>query len=357
MPYKEKCGKWRAEVKSPRRRTKLFDKKKDAIDWENAIRRELELAEQREQDLQNCEVEPLSLGEWFELYLDDKQIKVSTDTYVEKKSLGKRFIAFMGSEGFMAAELRPAQVNKYLIQQARNRGGNAANKDRKNLNAAWNWGIKYHDFPEKNPIKKTDRFPETRHPRYVPPLEDFIKVLNTAQGQEKVLLLSYYFTAARCKEILRLRWDEVNFGAKTLTLWTRKRKNSDWESDEVQVPDELIQDLKKHKLGQMPSEHVFTQPGKTEPYAVNRRMMERLCDRAKVKPFGHHGIRHLAASIAMDAEAHVLDIQKLLRHQSLATTLKYIHRMRKRNAAVDILGENLSRATQTGHINKEGVAA
>lgn len=40
-----------------------------------------------------------------------------------------------------------------------------------------------------------------------------------------------------------------------------------------------------------------------------------------------------------------------------STTLEYIHRMRKWNAAVDIVGENLSRATQTGPINEERVAA
>jgi integrase len=138
----------------------------------------------------------------------------------------------------------------------------------------------------------------------------------------------------------------VDCGCNTLKLWPKKRNHGNLEDDDVQVPDELILELKKHKLEQRPSsEYVFTKPGSSEPYSVNRWMMERLCKRAGVRPFGHHRIRHLSASVAMDAEAHVLDIQKLLRHQSLATTLRYIHRMCKKNKAVDLLGEHLGRAT------------
>lgn len=40
-----------------------------------------------------------------------------------------------------------------------------------------------------------------------------------------------------------------------------------------------------------------------------------------------------------------------------STSLKYIHRMRKRNAAVDILDERLGRAPETSPENEEGVAA
>jgi hypothetical protein len=53
-------------------------------------------------------------------------------------------------------------VATYLETQAKTRSANAANKDRKNLLALWNWGIKRYDFPI-NPVIKVDKF---RHDGY-----------------------------------------------------------------------------------------------------------------------------------------------------------------------------------------------
>lgn len=67
--------------------------------------------------------------------------------------------------------------------QMKERSGNAANKDRKNFMAAWNWGTVYTPptLPKNNPFDIA-KMPEVRSPRYVPPLEDFWKVYNVAEG-------------------------------------------------------------------------------------------------------------------------------------------------------------------------------
>jgi integrase len=53
--------------------------------------------------------------------------------------------------------------------------------------------------------------------------------------------------------------------------------------------------------------------------------MERLCERAKVKPFGFHGIRHLTASTLYKKGYPLSVIQKILRHASPNTTARYVH--------------------------------
>lgn len=71
------------------------------------------------------------------------------------------------------------------------RSGYAANKDRKNLVAAWNWGMKYMEshLSPNNPCLVV-KMPEQRTPRDIPPAKDFWKVYGIAEGQDKFMLLT-----------------------------------------------------------------------------------------------------------------------------------------------------------------------
>jgi len=42
----------------------------------------------------------------------------------------------------LVMKLKPATILSYVVKQKETRSGYAANKDRKNLVAAWNWGMK-----------------------------------------------------------------------------------------------------------------------------------------------------------------------------------------------------------------------
>ena len=52
--------------------------------------------------------------------------------------------------------------------------------------------------------------------------------------------------------------------------------------------------------------------------------MRRLCDKAKVKRFGFHAIRHLTASCLYRQGNSVGVIQAILRHKSPSTTERYL---------------------------------
>ena len=107
-----------------------------------------------------------------------------------------------------------------------------ANKDRKNLMAAWKWGTMYMTptLPKDNPFDIV-KMPEVRSPRYVPPREDFWKVYNVAEGQDKVMLLACLVLAARRGELFRLKVKDLDFENDKVRLWTRKREDGNWEYD------------------------------------------------------------------------------------------------------------------------------
>jgi len=231
-------------------------------------------------------------------------------------------------------------VLKHLQKQAGKRSGYSANKDRKNLMAAWNWGIKYINLPSPNPCM-VERFPEVRHTRYVPPEKDFWKVYNEAQGQDRIMLLAYLHLAARKSELLRLRWEDVDFANQRVRIGTRKRRGGNLEYDWLPMTDELFNVLLKHKQ-QAHHEWVFVDGMTNKPFTMRRRFMPGLCKRAEVKPFGFHAIRHLTASILAQADVPMVTIQRILRHMNLSTTERYIRGLEPVRPALEILsGRNL----------------
>ncbi len=58
-------------------------------------------------------------------------------------------------------------------------------------------------------------------------------------------------------------------------------------------------------------------------YQCLNRFTERLCEKAKVKRFGFHQLRHLAASILKQNGHNIASLQKFLRHESQKTTEIY----------------------------------
>jgi integrase len=91
------------------------------------------------------------------------------------------------------------------------------------LRALFNYGIKRRLISE-NPTDGIDFLPEEKKKRYVPPKEDVLKVLNDADPDTQDYLWSMLLTAARMNEINSLKWDDVNFEDRYVTLWTRKKK-------------------------------------------------------------------------------------------------------------------------------------
>ena len=61
-----------------------------------------------------------------------------------------------------------------------------------------------------------------------------------------------------------------------------------------------------------------------KPFKYRLQFMRRLCDRAKVKRFGFHAIRHLSASILHRLGYEVAVMQAILRHKSPKTTERYL---------------------------------
>ena len=327
MPWRRRDGRWVAQVRNAGRRIqKVFPGKAEAIAWE---------ADQKRIPAESWQTRTAySLGGLANEYLEYSKIKHSEKTWKEKRDLFRRFFGkFDENESIQRLEVDRVRV--YLQTQAKERSGFAANKERKNL-LAWGSYINKYKTIQTGVFIKTEKFPERRMGRYVPPEEDFWKVYEAAQGQDKNMLLAYLHTAARRSELFRLRWEDVDFGERKIRLYTRKRKDGSMEADWLPLTDDLHAALSVHRdfVG---GEWVFPSPN-GRPYLYRIHFMARLCRRSQVKPFGFHAIRHLSASILAQNDVPMIQIKEILRHRALSTTERYLKRLGGLKEALEVLG-------------------
>jgi len=311
--------------KGGRIKTRLCRTRAEALAWE---------AEQREtEDWEQTPIDSLTLHELASRYLDHAQLRFSYKTYLEKRALFRRLIDSLGAD-CRVTSLTPKSILGFLMKQAKKRSGCSLNKDRKNLQAAWSWGVKYLGLPYFNPASVVERFPEQRRPRYVPPEEDFWKVFDLAEGQDRVMLAVALYTAARRGEIFKPTWADVDFGQGRIRLYTRKRRDGSLEYDWLPLAQELREYLRtwweNRPFKRTPFVFAVDDEGQAglshygQAFKWRRTLLKQLCKKAEVPEFGFHGIRHLTASILYKKGYPVAVIQLILRHKSPTTTTRYL---------------------------------
>jgi len=357
MPYKAvNHGKtvWRGQARrNGKKITRQFPTKREAMEWEARMRLGAEPQEQAPapapakakprlveskqttNPLNSC---PTAL-DWLTEYLLFAERYVAK-TLDEKRSASKRFLKSLDNPRMPVDEITPGIVLRHMTQQLKARSAYMANKSRKNLSAAWTWGRKYMEhFPREkvNPFQLVDKFPHDEGQHYVPPEADFWRVVEVAEGQDRRLLLTLLYTAARKGKVFRWRWDD-DIGLDNMLVRLGSKKNRSSTMEYVTLP--MVPDLRSVLVEQMSwldsidcfsvGGPVFIQTGKRSlgrAITDNRGFPQELCRLAGVKPFGCHGIRGLTATTLARRGIPVTAVQAILRHAKLTTTDKYVRKM------------------------------
>ena len=160
-------------------------------------------------------------------------------------------------------------------------------------------------------------------------MEDIDRVILVATDFELDLIQAIYHTLGRLSEILGSGWNDVKLEKRTIKLRTRKRKGGKLQTDLIPMSNSFFKCLKRRwNERDKASPYIFPKPGGgiyTKDDKPIREMMAGLCEKAGVKKFGFHAIRHHVAMILEDSgKATLGEIQKMLRHQRPTTTDKYL---------------------------------
>lgn len=299
----------------------------EAKNWEIQRKKEILAQMNNPMTLSGCEL----LLAWGERYLAFVEKTMSRKTFVEKKTVMTNFFNYCRKHDLSGIEkiTKPILLD-WLSELLNQRGPDRANRYRKNLLAAWHWGIDaIEEFPQELPaLERIKPFTVESEDRYVPPEEDVVKVLQVAKGQDLVMLLTFYYTGARRGEVFRLSWKDVNLNESAIRLTDHKggsgRKRIRW----LLMHQTLVDALRWWKFSRPCNvENVFMRIDNDsvlgEPFTTRQHLMPMLCAKAAVKPFGFHALRHKAASIAF-VSGGLNAAQILMGHSRATTTDRYV---------------------------------
>ena len=186
------------------------------------------------------------------------------------------------------------------------------------------------------PIDTIPTLPHKPKKQYTPSRADVLRVMEVATRSEKVFLNCFLQTGARRTEIFGLRWSDIDFQRRTVTLETHKTRNGSSRRDILPMSDELYEDLvwwRDWEGRQFTNRtHVFIcdrkGTGYGRPFTTRHKFMRGICRRAGVRYFGFHALRrHVASYLADSGNVSIKAIQGLLRHQSLQVTERYVQRI------------------------------
>jgi integrase len=245
--------------------------------------------------------------------LKDVEIRRSKGHFERNRLLIEKLTALWGTK----KEITREDVKSY-IESIAEVSHEKANRALALIRALFGHGIK-EGIIDYNPVMGFSKYGVDRELKYIPPLEDVKKVLESANPMERAYLITLLHTMGRMREIHNLKWEDVN--ENYLILRTRKARNSNVSIRQVPLTitlKEILDSLPKE------SEYVFTNKRKGSRFDNRIKLIKGLCRKANVKEFSAHNLRHLGASVLVNSNIPLSDIQILLGHSKVTTTACYI---------------------------------
>ena len=222
------------------------------------------------------------------------------------------------------------------------------------MSVLFNHGIR-HDICGRNPIRLVRQSSKRRRIPAVLSVTDIQKLLPALPVRERTLVLLDVGTGLRMSELLALKWRDVNFRAREISV-TRSivfQVVGPCKTEASQKPIPLdsylakaLRAWRKHTKYRRPDDWIFASPASCgrRPYWAQS-IMRNLIRPAAVElgiteRIGWHTFRHTYSSLLRATGADIKVMQELLRHASSRVTLDTYTQavtLHKRKAQSDVI--------------------
>lgn len=316
------------QLKGERHTSKLYPTKREALDAE---------AEKRKEVLNPTPTPTtptdMAFIDLVNKWLDDLEERRTHRHYIECRNLARRWLRRWN--GLLVSEISEGKVKAFVKDRAKV-SNSTANKEVMYLRAVFNFGIR-EKLTLNNPAKAAPkRAGEEKH-QYIPTPEDIAKVIAAADDPNiRDYLMTLRDTLARVNEINNLTWKDVDFRRRTITLYTRKKKDGSKKGRTLKMTNRLHDVLlRRHKERDKGKPWVFwhmwwdNKSGKRKagPFNDRKKFMKTLCKKAEVPYFRFHPIRHSGASVMDDNNVPLGKISRILGHENVTTTAIYLQKI------------------------------
>jgi integrase len=176
------------------------------------------------------------------------------------------------------------------------------------LKAAFNHAINIHELDIKNPVKGIKLFPVVIRKKYIPPEQDILAIRAACVPEQRLLIDFVDETACRIMEAIRFKFSDID--GDTITLYTRKSKNSNFTPRTIPRPLCLNGASGRGKVFATWNEYP--------------RFLEEKIRSLKQKSWAWHSLRHRRASLWASKGMPIIEIMHRLGHSNMETTQRYL---------------------------------
>jgi integrase len=308
---------------------------------------------------------PLTIAELAEHYRQ-RELKPDTvwKTYSTKLTyegyLSKWILPRWGN--YLLTRINAGEVELWLRSLPLARSSCA--KARNLMSVLFNYGIR-HDICGRNPIRLVRQRAKRRKIPAILSVADIQQLLSVLPFRERTLVLLDVGTGLRMSELLALKWRDVNFRAREISV-TRSivfQAVGPCKTEASQKPIPLdsylaktLREWRKHTKYRAPDDWVFASPASCgrRPYWAQS-IMRNLIRPAVVElgiteRIGWHTFRHTFSSLLRATGADIKVMQELLRHASSRVTLDTytqavtLHKRKAQSDVVRLFRTSTSRA-------------
>ena len=206
------------------------------------------------------------------------------------------------------------------------RSGATVNRYLASLSSCLNYGVKTLQWIERNPCEKIEKPKENKgRVRFLSDDERLALLAATASHKDLYLaVILALSTGARQAEVMSLRFSQIDFSRKVITL--NETKNGDKRA--LPLVGKAFDLLKERaKVRALNDERVFppSKLAKKSEYLDLRQPWEKALKVSGILDFHWHDLRHTSASYMAMSGVSLVEISKILGHRTMQMVSRYSH--------------------------------
>ncbi len=251
--------------------------------------------------------------------------KANKGSYKTDITMFKALSAFF--KGYKLSKITPFLIEKYRIERGKkvtrmskkpiSKG--TIDRELATLKAMFNMAIR-DGMADVNPVKEVKFFREDNKKERILAPEEIQRLLAECNGHLKPIVTIALNTAMRLREILYLKWSNVDFNRNIIIVPKTNTKNK--KVKKVPMNGLVVETLRG---GGRKSEYVFCDPKTGEPFHSIKTTFGNALKRAELIGVRFHDLRHTAASMMVESGVDLRTVQEILGVSSIAMVMRYTH--------------------------------